>query len=177
LLAREKTQDAIQVLLKAHTVEPENVDVLLALGEAFQVSGDLEQADRLFTAAYQLAPLNWRVFQAFSGLEIPRGNAEAGLKAADMAFERKAEAPILHFLRGTHLARLRRLDEARKEFKLATDANPIDCLSWLSLAEIESEDPAENAAAAEHARKALELDSTGRVAERARRVLQKVGKV
>jgi tetratricopeptide (TPR) repeat protein len=158
-------------------VEPENVDVLLALGEAFQVSGDLEQADRLFTAAYQLAPLNWRVFQAFSGLEIPRGNAEAGLKAADMAFELKAEAPILHFLRGTHLARLRRLDEARKEFKLATDANPIDCLSWLCLAEIESEDPAENAAAAEHARKALELDSTGRVADRARRVLQKVGKV
>lgn len=174
LIARQRTPEAVDVLGQAQDIEPENAEVVLALGNAHQLTGQLELAESSYQRARELEPANWRVYQSFAGLELVRGNAAAGLENAELALELQ-DAPILRFLRGSFLAKLGRGPEAKEEFSKATAANPLDALSWVGLAELEAAQAADRTAALQHAREALKLDPDGVAGERAQRVIQRLG--
>lgn len=171
-MARQRIPEAITILQQARDIEPQNVEVLLALGNAYQMHGQLWKVDPCYNQAEKLNPTNWRVYQSRAGLCLIRDQWEQGLKQVDIALE-LYDAPVLRYLRGSLLSGMGKSAEAVVEFKLAVKQNPLDALSWISMAELEDRVPAERAKAIEHARKALSLAGSGPVADRANRVLSK----
>lgn len=174
LLARSQPSKAIELLERARQNDPDNCEVLLTLGNAFQMDRRLADAESCFRRASELQPLNWRVYQCLAALELIRENPEPGLDYVEAALELQ-NAPVLHCLRGSCLAKLSRPEEAKGEFALATAANPLDAISWVSLAGIEAENPQERTKAVEHAKRALALEPNGPVGERARQILRQFG--
>lgn len=173
MLAQGERDEAIKLLETMREREPEDVEVLLVLGNACQMQRQFKRAETCYAAAIEKEPMNWRVFQSLATLELMRGNPANSLVCIDMALELQ-DAPVLHCLRGTALSRLRRHDEAKSEFKLAVKANRFDAASWIGLAELEGKKRSERAKAVADAERALELDPEGSVGERARRLLQQL---
>ena len=173
LMAKGKLIEGQNLLEQARVNEPNNCEVLLSLGSALQSNGQLEKAESSFRDAFKLQPLNWRVYQCLASLELRRNKSALGLDYVNAALELR-DAPVLHYLRGALLVQLSRWNEAKAEFTLATAANPLDVLSWISLAEIEAQNPSERNPAIEHARKVLELDQNDSSADRARQILKKL---
>jgi len=174
LLARQQVGPALEVLQQAESIAPDDAEVLLSAGSAHQIVGDFEAAEERFQKAREFEPANWRVYQALAALALVREEAAAGLEHVDLALELQ-DAPVLHYLRGALLRLEGRDGEAKEEFKRATQASPIDALSWVELAELEARVPAERAAAIEHARAAERLDPEGEVGKRSRRVRADLG--
>jgi tetratricopeptide (TPR) repeat protein len=169
-LVNMRCAEAISILREAEQLDPTNDEVFLVLGSAYQSDGQLAEADSCYREAKSLAPMNWRVYQALAGLDFDREQWEQGLRHVDLALELN-DAPILHQLRGSFLTRVGDDRSAVAEFKNSTSANPLDAISWVSMAEIEIRDSSSRVSARQHAHRALELSPDGPVAERAQRVL------
>ena len=173
LMAFGKVAESGVFLQKAEALEPQNVDVILAKGGAYQLQKKFRESEACYRQAEDLEPYNWRVYQCLASLALQSGKNERGLREVNTALGLQ-EAPTLHYLRGEFFVRLGRLAEAQHEFTLATQANPLDALSWIGLAEIEVRYPVEHANANAHADKAQTLAPTGSVAERAKAVLSQL---
>ncbi len=175
LLAQGHVNEAVLLLKEARKSDSRNVGILLVLGTAYQLQGDVARARDTYVEAGELEPLNWQVYLALAGLELVCRNHEAGLMAIDLAIGLGGETPTAHCLRGTFLTRLGRPEEAKLALVTALEGNPNDGVGWVSLAELEALTPSSREAAAKHARIAAKLAPDGNISRRAQRLLRDLG--
>ncbi|MCE7029872.1 tetratricopeptide repeat protein [Jiella avicenniae] len=83
-----KEAEALDSLLKASTANPAYSDGLLALGEAYAATGDIEHAKQAFDDADRLDPNSSLAAQYLSALAIDQYQADAGVEYAREAVKR-----------------------------------------------------------------------------------------
>ncbi|NDW03240.1 TonB-dependent receptor domain-containing protein [Jiella pacifica] len=83
-----KEAEAVDSLLKASTANPAYAEGLLALGEAYAATGDIEHAKQAFDDADRLDPNSSLAAQYLSALAIDQYQADAAIEHAREAVER-----------------------------------------------------------------------------------------
>jgi putative PEP-CTERM system TPR-repeat lipoprotein len=81
----------------------------------------LEEAKAYAVKAYELQPTSARVLDTFGHIKALEGDYEGSLKMLRDAFSRDASNPNIRYHLGFTLAKLKRIDEAKKELEFAVN--------------------------------------------------------
>lgn len=123
-LARGDYQQAIQILQRAHGIDPANEKILIELGFAYGMSYDFSTAERHFENAVAIAPSKTHALIAVGHRWMDARHFAASAKTFERALQ-QGDAPMVVFVRLVELyIRLRRLEEAAAiaERAMSTDA-------------------------------------------------------
>jgi Flp pilus assembly protein TadD len=128
---------------------PKYPEPFFALGEAYRISGRVEQAAQAYRQAITLDPKDQRSYSALSALLISRGDLDAAIGLLESAIERMPQQPSLLNSLAVVYSRKQRFDDALRLLSDAVRINPDDPLSWLNLGvSLEARNDRKGAAAA-----------------------------
>ena len=109
--------EAVEASERAVSLSPNDERFYLNLGNAYYATGQIDKAEATYLKALSL---NDKYDQAMFGLShvaFARGMHVEGLKMIDKAMKRRSNESIYMELRGDHLMKLGRLEEAEEEFR------------------------------------------------------------
>ncbi|BFT29781.1 PEP-CTERM system TPR-repeat protein PrsT [Alteromonas sp. D210916BOD_24] len=86
-----------------------------------KMDNSLEQAAGLVEKAYDLSPSNADILDTFGWVKAQQGDYEGSLKLLREAFSRNAKDPNIRYHLGYTLAKLNRIEEAKKELSFAVN--------------------------------------------------------
>jgi tetratricopeptide (TPR) repeat protein len=144
LLELKRPREALGFLLAAEKLNPQDTQVLLALGRVFHVVADLARSRQWYQRAADLAPNNG---EAWYGLGVAyldlapstdtvRAYQERGMAALARAGDLEPESPRMHALLGDAYQHQQMFREAREEYSkmLALQPDSIAGLAGLAAA-------------------------------------------
>jgi tetratricopeptide (TPR) repeat protein len=121
---------ALEQYEAANALAPDNIEILLKLGNALISLGRYEQAEREFRRAQKLDPSRADVFVHAGILQFKRGlylQADLELKKA---LELRPDDPLAHFYRGECLNQLSRVDEALDALQRSVQLQPTNARAY-----------------------------------------------
>ena len=136
MLALERTQDAAQILNALATERPDDVEVLIARGQAEHALEQDDAAEQTFRHAIELSPDSFAGYLALAQLDFARDDADAAATILAQARQHVPEtAQVRRMIGESELAR-EHLPEAAVEFRaaLALDAHDTGALFGLAVA-------------------------------------------
>jgi Flp pilus assembly protein TadD len=152
-------------------VQPKHAEPFFALGEAYRISGRVEQAAKAYRQAITLDPKDQRSYSALAALLVSRGDLDAAIALLEPAIERLPQPSLLNSLAVVY-SRKQRFDDALRLLSDAVRINPDEPLSWLNLGvSLEARNDRKGAAAAYRQALLLQPDLA-----RAREYLDRVSK-
>lgn len=124
LLAEGKVEKALECFMRAEKAEPNRPWLPIQIGEAYQQLNHWEDAERNFLRAIELDPENAQAYsglaRSYLGLSRNQDAAEAALTAVGLLHH----LPYAHFLLGTALHRLGKIERAVEALQMAVNINP-----------------------------------------------------
>jgi Flp pilus assembly protein TadD len=128
---------------------PIDAEPFFALGEAYRLSGQAEQAAQAYRQAITLDPKDQRFYSALSALLVSRGDLDGAIALLEPAIERIPQQPSLLNSLAVVYSRKQRFDDALRLLSDAVRVNPDEPLSWLNLGvSLEAKNDRKGAAAA-----------------------------
>jgi tetratricopeptide (TPR) repeat protein len=148
--------------------DPENPELLYALGSAYADQNDQERAIELLTRLVACAPehVNGRVAKGAALLKA--GRISEGISELETAVRQDPENLWAHRTLGAGLMLLNRYTEAAANLRLAREIDPEDQQAWFEYGQV-MEAVGENEQARTAYEKAIEIDAFSGVAEAARK--------
>ena len=120
---------------------PDDVEIIIGLGNVRRKNGDLAESVRLFQRALSLEPGSFRARIGLAETEIVSGRLNQAAVALEEAIETLEEAVDMeptslraHTLLGRASFRMTHYESAAREFKYATLLDPSDSSLWVSWA-------------------------------------------
>jgi tetratricopeptide (TPR) repeat protein len=121
--AQGRNAQAVTELEKATTLDPDLGEGFENLGAALAESGQADRAEAAFRNALRIRPYDGRTY-ANLGKLLAEKNPQESLYCFERAVAMGADSASAHFDHGVLLARLNRLDEARKQMESALRMDP-----------------------------------------------------
>ena len=112
---------------------PKHAEPFFALGEAYRVSGRVEQATQAYRQAITLDPKEQRSYSALSALLVSQGDLDGAIALLEPAIDRIPGQPSLLNSLAVVYSRKQRFDDALRLLSDAVRINPDEPLSWLNL--------------------------------------------
>ncbi len=119
-LVWRRSARAFEHLEKAQAKDPNNVEVILALGDAHRMRGSATKARKAYARAIELDPKNARAHFGVGLLEIVAGQRGKAIEALRLALERDSACPKIQL----ELGRLLDGAEARRLLEQAVAGRP-----------------------------------------------------
>ncbi len=126
MIETQRTQEAIGKLTELAKVAPEDVDVLLWLGKAYQKAEQPSEAEPRFREVITLAPDRFDGYMALSQLFFHIGNPDSAAEVLQQAKDKVEESAQMRRLLGESELARGYLDSAEKEFRRALELDPQD---------------------------------------------------
>jgi tetratricopeptide (TPR) repeat protein len=170
MLSEGQATDGMLLLELFLSDEPENPELLYALGTAYCDENDLERAMELLSRLLEAAPehVNGRV--AKGAVLLRAGKIAEGVSELERAVRQDPDNLWAHRTLGAGLMLLNRYSEAAANLRLAREIDPEDQQAWLDYAKaldgMEAHEQAESAYL-----KTIEIDEFSEAAEEARKRL------
>jgi tetratricopeptide (TPR) repeat protein len=115
---------AVEIYTEAVRANPKDADALLGLGDAYQRSGQFQEAEVTLKKCLDYAPENAAACHAL-GLTYFRSNRlNEAMKAFEESLERDSKQALAHHYLGIIASRLKQAPRAEKEFRTALAINP-----------------------------------------------------
>ena len=108
---------AIEVLVDAHQIAPDNTEVLRLLGVAFLHKGDHTKAHMYFAKMLELDPDSARANQILAGIALAKGQVDQAIQYCLKALQSEAKNIDILFLLGLAYLQKGRLDGAEAQFE------------------------------------------------------------
>lgn len=124
LLKQSKAQEADELFVQAHQLNPNNLDVLNILGIRFYQKQDYKNALYFLKSARVIAPHSSHTLSNLGLVHIALLEFEDALECCDQAIEKSANIPEAHNNRGNALKGLARYQEAIKAYQQALTLRP-----------------------------------------------------
>jgi tetratricopeptide (TPR) repeat protein len=134
LLALNRGQEAKGKLDELNTALPNDADIILALGEAAQVLGSPDVAERQFRKSIELAPKRFDGYLALAQLFFKKGDAGKASEILNEAASQVEESAEMRRMLGQSELARNRLDSAIHEFKRALELDPHDVDAMFGMA-------------------------------------------
>jgi Flp pilus assembly protein TadD len=156
---------AVEVYLRAATLEPDDFDTHLNLGACYFQLGKYELAEHYCRAAIEIAPRRPEAYANLGVIYDSQGRLEDAVKAYKDSLERDTHQPGLLLNLGATYLRQKRLKQAKRIFALATTEAPGQPGPWEQMGACHYH-LGEYPEAVQAFRKALSLDHASAMAHR-----------
>jgi len=141
-------KDAIRVLEKIVTAEPDDLFVLNKLGELHILNGEINQAVKFFEQIEQEHPDDLNIKQRLAESFLAVGNKERAVEVLEKVAAASPDNPQVYFYLGELYQQLGDKAKAVSSFRKAADANPLEPGPFLRIALLKLDSDPEGAAEA-----------------------------
>ncbi len=123
-LSKKDYQAAVKYLQDAHTGRPENIDVMISLGDAHLRAGQFEEAEKVLKECLARDPKNASAHHVLGMTYFRSSRMEQAATAFQAALEHDGKQALAHHYLGIIASRKREAEQAEKEFRKALEINP-----------------------------------------------------
>lgn len=163
--ARKDYAKARELLASLIEQDPQNVAMILGLGDLYLEEGSLSEAEEVYRLAQRIAPHHAMVYFSLGNLYSRSERFDEAIEAFERAILIQPTDPDLRNNLGNVYLRLQRLDAAREQFEAIVGFRPDYAAAYYNLACVFARGQQKDLALA-HLRRAFALDPTLREAAR-----------
>jgi tetratricopeptide (TPR) repeat protein len=157
-LTRKQTEAALAHLLRAVQLEPRLPALHETLGETYLQRHQWDEARQAFTRAVELDPDSAQGHLGLAHVALIQHRLTDAVGATHRALTRDYHLANAHFVRGIALARLNQAAPALEAFETCLKLDPRSAAAHKWLAALHEQATGDQAKAAEHRRRAAELE-------------------
>ncbi|MBT5048016.1 MAG: PEP-CTERM system TPR-repeat protein PrsT, partial [Rhodospirillaceae bacterium] len=129
-LRQNRVSEATKTLESAAKDQPDNVNLLLAIGRASNMAGDLQKSGDYFQKAVKLNPENTRARAALGASQIALGQTDLGIEELKRAVEKDTDLARAEIALILNLAGQKRYDEALEAVERLQERHPERALGY-----------------------------------------------